>query len=230
MPNNSPKKKNPAFFLAVLVALVVVMMMIAWTLEYRDLRRACIYIASTGYIAVALAAGAHRTWFGLLILLGVLFCWTGDIVGPKNFLAGALAFLVGHIFFIPAFIVRGVTRKGLITGFLSYAIVTAAVMAWIGPKVPPDERLVIYAYTGVIAVMGAFSVGTWQADWRIPIGAATFYISDLCLAQTAFLDGGFVFTLVGYPLYYFSVLVLAYSPVNYRPVDSAAGTVEPEAA
>lgn len=196
--------------------LCVAGMLISWTTDHRDAGRVLTYLASTSYVAVALFAGAHRTMFGRLILLGVVCCWIGDIVGPKNFLAGAGAFLVGHIFFIPAFVVRGVTRNGLLTGFLLYAIVSAVALVWIGPQVPPEERPLIFAYTGVIGLMGAVSVGTRAADWRIPIGAATFYISDLFLAQTAFLDGGFINTLLGYPLYYLSVLILAYSPTRYE--------------
>ena len=212
-------QKRYAQSVAVFSLLCAVGMLIARSTDHRDAGRILIYLASTSYIVVALLAGAHRTAFGRLVLAGVICCWIGDIVGPKNFLAGAMAFLIGHIFFIPAFFVRGVTRNSVLLGLLSYGIISAAALAWIGPQVPPEERPVIFTYTAIIGLMGAVSVGTWHADWTLPVGAGIFYISDLFLAQTAFLDGGFINTVLGYPLYYLAVLILAYAPMRYqRPV------------
>ncbi len=212
-------QKRYAQSVAAFSLLCAIGMLIARSTDHRDAGRIFIYLASTSYIVVALLAGAHRTAFGRFVLLGVICCWIGDIVGPQNFLAGAMAFLVGHIFFIPAFFARGVTRNDVLLGLLFYAIVSAAALAWIGPQVPADERPVIFTYTAIIGLMGGISVGTWRADWTIPIGAGVFYISDLFLAQTAFLDGGSINTILGYPLYYLAVLILAYSPIRYhRPV------------
>lgn len=208
-------QKRFAQIFAVFSLLCAAGMLIARSTDHGDAARIFIYLASTSYIAVALLAGAHRTAFGRLVLIGVICCWIGDIVGPKNFLAGAMAFLVGHIFFIPAFFVRGVTRSNVLLGLVIYAIVSAAALAWIGPQVPPEERPVIFTYTAIIGLMGGISVGTWRADWTLPVGAGVFYISDLFLAQTAFLDGGSINTILGYPLYYLAVLILAYSPIRY---------------
>lgn len=221
-----------AFGLCVATMVCVIIMVIAWHMGWRDLRKALIYLCSTAYLVVALLSGAHKTWFGRLVFAGVLCCWIGDIVGPKNFLAGAMAFLIGHLFFVPAFIVRGVRRNELLAGIAIYILVSGTAMAVIGPKVPPDERLIIYAYTGVIGIMGAVSVGVWSTDRWLTIGAAVFYVSDLFLAQTAFLDGGFINTALGYPLYYLAVLIMAYTPNRMLQIAASspgeAAAQEPE--
>ena len=210
-------QKIKPLYPAILSMLCVIGMLISWRTDQRDLGRFLTYIASTSYIAVAVLSGAHRTTFGKLILLGVSCCWVGDIIGPKNFLAGAAAFLIGHVFFIPAFFIRGTTRKNIAIGFVLYTIISATALAIIGPQIPQSERALIFAYTAVIGIMGATSIGTWSTDRGLPIAAAIFYTSDLLLAQTAFLDGGFINTLFGYPLYYLAVILFAYSPNRYKP-------------
>lgn len=124
----------------------VIGMLISWRSGRSDIGRILTYCASSAYVAVAFMSGAHRSSFGRLVLCGVACCWIGDIVGPKNFLAGAGAFLIGHIFFIPAFIVRGVTRKGLLAGFVLYATVSGIALSIIGPKIPAEEQPLIIVY------------------------------------------------------------------------------------
>jgi hypothetical protein len=64
--------------------------------------------------------------------------------------------------------------------------------------------------------------GTLGAGSRglVPLAAVLFFVSDLCLAQTAFLGGGVAWTFTGYPIYYAACLLFAWS-VTERPAGGA---------
>src|SRR5690606_4237677 len=60
-------------------------------------------LASTGFIAAALAAGAWQTTYGRLVLLALVLSWWGDVLLiPRTraaFTAGLASFLAGHVAF-----------------------------------------------------------------------------------------------------------------------------------
>ena len=205
-----------AIALAGISLLFVVAMVAAWLTDRSPHRLHLIHGASIAYLLIPLAAGAHRSRYGWLIMGFTLFCFLGDILGPGNFLLGAGMFLIAHFFLIPAAIVAGVKRRPLLVATIFYIALTGAVAAYVVPKIPADERTVILPYMAVITAMGAFTGGAWGAHATkvIPIAAFVFYLSDLCLAQTAFLDGGRIFTLTGYPMYYTAVILLALTPAT----------------
>jgi uncharacterized membrane protein YhhN len=71
----------------------------------------------------------------------------------------------------------------------------------------------VVAYALVISVMGVLAVATasnvW--DWRIPVGAGMFVVSDLAVARDKFVVPGFSNRLWGLPLYYGGQLLLAWA-------------------
>ena len=204
-----------AVFTAV-AALAVAGMVYTWLAEDGAYRRFFIVTASVSYLLVALGAGALQTHYGRLALGALVFCWLGDILGPGNFLLGVVMFLLAHLLFIPAFVIRGVSSRALIISLVLSGILTAAITIYLGAQIPPGERVFIYAYSVVIALMLGFAGGTLGAGSRglIPLAALIFYISDLFLAQTAFLDGGRIWTVTGYPMYYTACVLFAWTAVK----------------
>src|SRR5512144_280382 len=70
-------------------------------------------LASSLFIAAALAHGATASRYGLLVLAALAFSWLGDVLlipdeSPRVFRAGIAAFALAHVAYIGAFAVRGV--------------------------------------------------------------------------------------------------------------------------
>ncbi|MBI2421465.1 MAG: lysoplasmalogenase [Candidatus Hydrogenedentes bacterium] len=210
----SPTQRRLSVALTVLAFVAVAGMLGGWVADQGRVARWSINTASTLYVLIAVAGGAHRSGYGRLILAAVSFCWLGDILGPKNFLLGAGMFLLAHLFLIPAFVIAGQRRTSLLAGTAGYLLLTAATGAVVASKMGAEHYGVMLPYMVAIAAMGAVSLGTvgTGATRVIPVAALLFYVSDVCLAQTAFLDGGRVFTYVGYPMYYTAVILFALTP------------------
>lgn len=174
-------------------------------------------LASTGFLAVALAAGALDSRYGLGVLVALGLSWLGDVllISPRKapFLAGILSFLCGHMAYCVAF--YGAGQSGTAAGGAALALLVPAVLVgrWLLPKVDADMQRPVVAYIGVITVMVALAVGTVVAGnsaW-IAAGALAFYLSDISVAIDRFVRPAFVNRLWGLPLYYGAQLMLAWS-------------------
>ena len=93
------------------------------------------------------------------------------------------------------------------------AIVAVPVAQWLLPTVPRELKVPVIAYMAVISTMVALAVSTHAAvaDWRIPVGAAAFYLSDLGVARDRFAWPGLINRMVGLPLYFGGQLLLAWA-------------------
>lgn len=194
----------------VLVAVLVWGWLVGGLAEYR---RTFLGLASTAYLLVAAGLGAHQTRYGRLVFVALFFCWLGDVLGPDHFLLGASMFLVAHLFFVPAFIMQSRSANAIVGAIIFGLGATGVVLYGLWPRIDDNAQPLMAAYGGVIAIMLGAAWATVGRHGRVlvPVGATTFYVSDLCLAQTAFLDGGRIWTVTGYPLYYTACLLLAWS-------------------
>ncbi|MGA9597996.1 MAG: lysoplasmalogenase [Acidimicrobiia bacterium] len=171
---------------------------------------------SAAFVAVGISAGALDSTFGTIMLAGLLLALIGDVFlaidGRRPFVAGLAVFLAAHLAYAVAFINRGL-GEALYLPLLGVALAGAAIGPWLLPTVPQELRPAVVAYIVAISVMVAFAVSTntLSADWRIPIGAVGFYLSDIFVARDRFNAPGFVNRLVGLPLYYGAQLLLAWA-------------------
>jgi len=186
--------------------------------EARDNRRlafACKPLASTGFLGAAVAAGAAETPYGRAILAALVLSWIGDVLLLSKrsgaFLGGLASFLLGHIAFGLAFVLRGTDRLWALAAVAILILPALAVDRWLRPHVPADMKLPVRAYIVVITGMLALAVGTWGAGASplILAGALAFYLSDLSVARDRFIREAFVNRLWGLPLYYAAQLLLA---------------------
>ncbi len=173
-------------------------------------------LASTGFLAAAVANGAHRTGFGKWLLAGLICAWWGDVLllsrAKRTFLAGLVAFLLGHVAYGVAFVERGVGWPSVGVGLALMAGPAYLAGRWILPGVSSPMHAPVLAYMAVITVMVALAAGTVSAHgggW-IGVGAVAFYLSDLSVARDRFLAPGWTNKLWGWPLYYGAQLVLAW--------------------
>ncbi|MDJ0498255.1 MAG: lysoplasmalogenase [Acidimicrobiia bacterium] len=173
-------------------------------------------VASTAFIAVALAVGALDSSFGRIMVVGLTLSWFGDLfltyAGRGPFVAGLVAFLGGHVAYVIAFLNRG-TDESLWLFIAAVVAAAVAVGSWLLPTVPKELKGPVIAYIAVISLMvaAAGSTNTLDADWRIPVGATAFYVSDIFVARDRFAAPGLINRYLGLPLYFGGQLLLAWA-------------------
>ena len=173
-------------------------------------------LASTGFIAVALAAGAVQTPYGLAVLAALALCWVGDVfLIPKGakapFLVGLTSFLLGHVGFVVAFALCGPDRLWTAAATALALLPAFAVLRWLRPHLSSRMKTPVIAYVAVISVMLVTAVGAAASTDRaaIAVGAICFYLSDLSVARHRFVAESFWNKSWGLPLYYGAQLILA---------------------
>lgn len=174
-------------------------------------------LASTGFVAIALAAGALGTGYGIAVLTGLGLAWIGDLLlalpARRAFRGGLVAFLLGHVAYVAAFSLRGLAwLPGAAVG-AGAAVVGVLVWRWLRPHLDREMSGPVAAYVVVISLMviGAAATAGHDLDVRIVAGAGLFYLSDLFVARQRFVAPGYANRLLGLPLYYAGQVLLALS-------------------
>jgi len=177
-------------------------------------------LASAGFVATAIADGASETPYGRLVLIALVFGWLGDVLLiPRSravFAGGIASFLLGHLAFAAAFLLRGADLGWTAACALALAVPAVATWRWLRAHVPASLKLAVIAYVIVISAMLACAVGT-AARASAPLlllGATMFFVSDLAVARNRFVAPGFANKLWGLPLYYGGQLLLAASAAS----------------
>ena len=167
--------------------------------------------------AVAAARSIARS-MGASILLGLCLCALGDVLlipraNGKPFLLGIASFALGHAAYAYAFYARGLRPWLSFFAFAAMLAIVGFVLRWLSARLPPDMRVPVRVYMGVIASMVALAVGASVAtsDLRIGIGAVLFAASDLSVARERFVRPSLANLLWGLPLYYAAQWLLAWS-------------------
>ncbi len=175
-------------------------------------------LASTGFVGFGVALGALGLPYGRVVAAALVLCWLGDVLliprdarGP--FLAGLVSFLLGHLAFAAAFLLRGVSLPPLLVAAGLSAVAAGLALRWLSPHVKGAMRGPVVAYVVVISAMLVLAAGATGAGapWVVLAGAACFFVSDLAVARERFVAKAFTNRLWGLPLYYGGVLLLAAS-------------------
>jgi len=175
-------------------------------------------VASTAFVLVALAAGAHTFRYHHWIFAAVVLCWLGDYyLGTGSFIPGLTAFLLGHVALIMAFFQFEIDKRWLVYGLIAAVLIGLTAVFLLMPHIRPSERIPVILYTLVIAGMVGVAVGAWaaRASFLVLSGAVLFYFSDLCVAIERYLDLAFRVRYVGLPMYYAGVVLLALSVLTF---------------
>ena len=167
--------------------------------------------AAVVFVLAGLAAGALSTTWGTILFAGLVLSAIGDVLliphDKRAFLGGLVSFLLGHVAYAVAFVVRGVEWLWVGLAALAMVGVAAPVLRWLWPHVDRPMRGPVAAYIVVITAMVALAVGTLE-PWLV-VGAVGFYLSDLSVAKGRFVGQSFGNRAWGLPLYFFSQLVIA---------------------
>lgn len=176
--------------------------------------------ASACFVAAALIEGATDSGYGQWVLAGLVLSAVGDVAllwrSSTFFLVGLGSFLLGHVAYATAFVVRGIDPTAALVATVAVAVPAAVVIRWLWPHVPPPMQVPVVAYAIVISAMVAMAVGTEFSDptgW-IVAAAVSFYCSDLAVARDRFVAPGPDNRLWGLPLYYAAQFVFAATVAN----------------
>lgn len=203
-----------------LLSLVATGALVAGEVRHHDLVRAVSKtVASGAFVAAAFAGGAWAAGTpGRAIVGALVLSMVGDLclLSRKKawFLAGLVAFLLGHVGYAVAFLALGVSVTGVALAAGPVIGVAFAVWRWLSGRVGPLAGPV-KAYIAVISAMLALAAGSAAADpspVRIGLlGAAfLFYLSDLCVARDRFVAPGPTNRVVGLPTYYLAQVMFAW--------------------
>jgi uncharacterized membrane protein YhhN len=178
-------------------------------------------------ILISMLVDAGNLPFKAAILLGMLFCFGGDVAlmydSKKAFLIGLVLFLIGHIVYT---VVMVVYNGFVFKGYLSIAIVILIglpIFAYIYSGLGSMKIPVIF-YMVVISLMLNSAILTFESSyfnspqaWLLAVGAALFYLSDVALAINKF-KKPFALNRLSLYLYYAGQLGIALSTVHFIKV------------
>lgn len=191
---------------------------LVWAERFRPgLRPGAKLAASTAFVAVALQAGALDSSYGRWVLAALVLSAIGDAAllndSTKAFLAGLGAFLVAHLAYVGAFVIRGLDSLVFLLSLVVLMVVAGLVVRWLWSSVESQLRGPVVVYAVVITAMVAAAVATAAADSTvaIPIAAVAFYLSDLAVARERFMSSGFINKAWGLPVYFAAQYVFAWS-------------------
>lgn len=148
-----------------------------------------IFKASSIIILGAIALLARSN----LLAAGLLFGALGDALlawSPDTFLYGAVAFLIGHLFYIALFLRAGLGIAALEQPprALGALALIAAAIVMTSLLVPRDNAMFapLSVYTGVLTLMALSSFTLPATRWLAMAGAVLFFISDGFVAWNMF--------------------------------------------
>ncbi len=171
--------------------------------------------ASVTFVVTGFLQGGMGSTFGRVVVAGLCLAALGDVLLiPKDkraFLAGLVAFLLGHVAYGAAFVVRGIDPGTTLGVLFVFTLVAIPILRWLWPSVSVDMRKPVAAYIVVITIMVALSAGAARKDgaWLLVLGAVAFYLSDLSVARDRFVKKEFLNRAWGLPLYFFAQMILA---------------------
>ena len=183
--------------------------------DWRPGRYFCKPIAALAFLWLAWNLYEGQAIYGCWILLGLALCMLGDLLlMPERdnfFLAGLLAFLLGHLFYAVAFLRLHDNIAALAAGSPLVLALLIGTSRWLAPHLDERMKMPVTLYTLVISGMllcACLSVGH-PAAWLIIPGALGFAVSDLAVARQQFVHREPRNAHWGTPLYFTSQMLLA---------------------
>lgn len=189
-------------------------------------------VASAAFVGVGICALGHgpghddpaAVQLAHAIVTGLVLGAVGDAClafrGKRWFLAGLVAFLLGHLAYVAGIAMVEPAEHWIgDAGWLAAAPIAVGVAALIvmWPRLGA-MRLPVIAYIATITAMVIAAIAAARGAplpaanrARLVVGASAFFVSDLAVARERFLTSGVANKLWGLPAYYAGQLLLAWT-------------------
>ena len=210
-------RRTSTLILVLITALACMALVYFLRVEWLTLAVAAKLLASLGFVATAISAGALQHRYGQVILAGLLLSLCGDMAltstSQRAFLLGLGFFLFAHLAYISAFVIRGLNVRWSGFAAIPVVLIAALVVLWLEPNLPAQMALPVHVYIGVISVMviAAFGSKGGGASTLVLAGALLFFGSDLSVAAQRIMHSEFPTLIWGLPMYYAGQLCFALS-------------------
>jgi uncharacterized membrane protein YhhN len=208
----------------VLVFLPTALMAVLLSYEHKDDPRGVLptkTVLSCLFVLTAIVQPHPNPGYYHRLLPGLVLCLGGDVClalrRQKMFLIGLVLFLLGHVFYIFAFLYLAQTNSWTLIGSPAFLAVSGTIYLRLKPylgkmKIP----VLLYLIVITIMVLGAWTVlgdSRLTGFGRIMVfaGALSFYCSDVFVARDRFWKREFFNRLFGLPMYYAGQFLLAFS-------------------
>ena len=217
--------------LVLLLALVAldIAYIVEGTLLLKSLASAMFVLVGAVNLAYAIKTKA-KLQFPILMLVGLVFAMLGDIILNIHFIAGAVLFAVGHVFFFVSYcMLEKLNYKDLIWGLVIFIpsmlfIVLAPIFDFGGALM--ETVAVLYALIISLMVGKALSnliKNRSLLNIIILIGSVMFFLSDLMLLLNVFASLPVV-GIICLVLYYPAEFLLGFSIFTFANKNQAADT------
>lgn len=144
--------------------------------------------------------------FGLLMVIAMSICLIADVLIGVSFVVGVFAFLLGHLFYMPAFLQTYefnwyISLPIFLCGLLLVWVLFHNYFAKAGKTLVP--LLVYSVILNAMLALGVSSLLTFdERGILLAVGAVCFVLSDLMLAHNAFIKKSHVGDIVSLTFYY----------------------------
>lgn len=166
-------------------------------------------LASLAFVWAASHAPTSASYYGTRVMGATSLALIGDVLllseARAAFIAALLAFLLGHLCYIDAFLHQGFHAAWLGTAMMGLMIPSGYVQLRLWPKLDLGFKVPVLTYLLVITLMLASSLAALPhsvAPKLQVFGSTLFYLSDLCVAREAFVVKSRINKMLGLPLYY----------------------------
>ena len=173
------------------------------------------------FVLTALLVAPQFTYYAVVVVVGLVLCLVGDVclAFPQRamFRVGLVAFLLGHVAYIVAFISAVQPNWWLWIVALAALPVSTLVyyrlQPFLGGMKTPVMAYIVVITLMVIAAGGVFGDNQLSFLGRFLAlnGAFSFYLSDVFVARQRFVQPSFWNRLMGLPLYYLGQFQIAYT-------------------
>ncbi len=205
--------------MAILTTVFVGVVLWADATDRQALRGVAKTAASAAFIAVGINAGMFSSgWLGALLAAALFLSVIGDIAligkGKKALAGGIGAFLLAHVAYIGAFLVRGLSGYEIAIAFIVLLPASVSIWRWLMPhtgRLKPAVAAYILVITAMVTLAMA-SAGHLPGSTSkyLFVATAIFFISDICVARQRFVTKSAWNRRIGLPLYYAAQLGLAH--------------------
>ena len=195
------------------------------------------WLASTCFVVLAFVnffytkkAKPEKTKAALCMLTGMILAMGGDVSINFNFVAGAAAFALGHVFyFITYCVIERFRKSDFILSFILIAICTcflfaAPIFEFKGLEAVALAYCIIINFMTGKAVMNACRNRT-KSNLVFAVGSVLFLISDIMLVLNSFADTSNITHILCLSIYYPGQWVLSFGMFHLgnEPKESIKG-------